>query len=113
MATRKPIRWLTEARGVPNPPFGDEARQAIGTFLRILQEGGRVTGPASKMMPVIGARVHELRVTDREANAHWRIVYRTDPDAIVVVSYYDKNTQEMPPREITLAQKRLREYDDE
>lgn len=112
MATRKPIRWLTETT-IKSPPFGKVAREAIGTFLRIVQEGGRVTGPASKMMPVVGARVHELRVTDREENAHWRVIYRTDADAILVVSWYDKNTQTMPLSEIKLAQRRLREYDRE
>lgn len=111
MPTRRPIRWLTEDT-IKTPPFGKVAREAIGTLLRIVQEGGRVTMPASKPMPVIGARVHELRVDDHEANAHWRVIYRTDADAIIVVSWYDKNTQKAPQREIARAQRRLKEYDD-
>lgn len=110
MATRKPIRWLT-ASTVRTPPFGKDAREAIGTLLRRIQEGGQISGPTSKPMPVIGKHVHELRVDDHEEDAHWRVIYRIDKDAIIVVSWYDKNTQKMPLRERDLAQKRLREYD--
>ena len=34
-------------------------------------------------MPAIGRRCHELRV--RDADHTWRIVYRMDPDAVVVL----------------------------
>ena len=37
--------------------------------------------PVSKPMPAIGAGCHELRV--RDDGKHWRLIYRTDPDAIL------------------------------
>jgi phage-related protein len=40
--------------------------------------------PHSRPMPVVGVRCHELRVRDAEAN--WRIVYRADSDAIVILA---------------------------
>jgi phage-related protein len=42
-------------------------------------------------MPSIGRRCHELRTTDE--TAAWRIVYRTDPDAIVIGDVFAKMTQ--------------------
>lgn len=42
--------------------------------------------PDSRPMPVIGRRVHELRIDDAERSVSWRIVYRIDDDAILVVA---------------------------
>ena len=39
--------------------------------------------PHSRPMSIIGPRCHELRIPD--ATVTWRIVYRTDSDAIVAV----------------------------
>lgn len=60
-------------------------------------------------MPSIGQRCHELRVND--AGAWWRIVYRTDPDAIVILEVFSKQTQKTPGTVIESCQRRLREYD--
>jgi len=60
-------------------------------------------------MPSIGARCHELRV--RDADHNWRIVYRVDPDAIVIVDVLDKKTQRTPPDVISNCRRRLRAYD--
>jgi len=61
-------------------------------------------------MPVIGPRCHELRIVD--ASVAWRLFYRIDADAIVVVSVFSKKTRSTPPSEIEAARGRLREYDD-
>jgi phage-related protein len=45
-------------------------------------------------MPSIGARRHELRIVDETKN--WRIIYRIDADAIVVLEVFQKKTQEPP-----------------
>jgi phage-related protein len=42
-------------------------------------------------MPVVGPRCHELRIQDERAS--WRVVYRIDPDAVVVVAVFAKKTQ--------------------
>jgi phage-related protein len=61
-------------------------------------------------MPAIGPRCHELRVPD--ATATWRIIYRIDPDAIVLVEVFSKKTAQTPQHVIGNCQRRLRAYDE-
>jgi phage-related protein len=63
----------------------------------------------SRPMPGIGTRCHEIRV--HEENETWRMVYRIDPDAIVIVEVFSKKTSQTPKRIVELCQKRLKEYD--
>jgi phage-related protein len=42
----------------------------------------------------------------------WRIIYRIDPDAIVIAEVYAKKTSQTPSTVIGACQKRLKEYDD-
>jgi phage-related protein len=67
--------------------------------------------PASRPMPSIGRRVHELRVDDPDMRKTWRIAHRIDPDAILVVHWFEKRTQATPARVIDLCRRRLRSYD--
>ncbi len=60
-------------------------------------------------MPIIGSRVHELRVTD--AHVAWRVIYRLDGDAVVVVDVFKKSTMTTPRRVIEESRRRLRRYD--
>jgi phage-related protein len=60
-------------------------------------------------MPGIGQRCHELRVVDRDKT--WRIIYRVDRDAIIIVDVFQKTTQQTPKRVINDCQRRLRRYD--
>ena len=60
-------------------------------------------------MPSIGPRCHELRI--RDAGKTWRIVYRIDADAIVIVDVFQKATQHTPTRVLTDCARRLRLYD--
>lgn len=66
--------------------------------------------PQSRPMPGIGAHCHELRVND-EART-WRIIYRIDFDAIVVVDVFEKKTRETPRQVMQDCQRRLRRYDE-
>ena len=50
--------------------------------------------PHSRPMPNIGPRCHELRINDEKKR--WRIVYRIDDDAIVVLDVFEKKTQKTP-----------------
>jgi len=105
----KPLRWMQGTLGTP--PVGRKARVDAGVLLRRLQ-GGEVVGmPDSRPMPSIGPRVHELRVNDRETRKTWRIVYRVDPDAILVVHWFEKKTRTMARRVVDLCRRRLGEYD--
>lgn len=60
-------------------------------------------------MPVIGPRCHEMRIADRETS--WRLVYRTDLDAVIVIDVFRKTTRTTPRSVIESCQRRLRMYD--
>jgi phage-related protein len=86
-AIDKPLVWL---RGeVRTPPFSQAARVEAGVLLRQLQGGAKLGLPHSRPMPGIGAR-YELRIVDEGAT--WRIVYRLDADAVVIVDVFSKKT---------------------
>ena len=61
-------------------------------------------------MPAIGSRCHELRVRDRDHT--WRIVYRIDPDVILILEIFDKKTTTTPKAVIEDCQRRLKHYDE-
>jgi len=104
----KPLAWLHGE--VKTPPFSAEARFEAGTLLRRLQKGERLSMPQSRPMPTIGRRCHELRINDK--NATWRIVYRTDQDAIVLLEVFDKKTSRTPKAVIDTCKARIKDYDD-
>ncbi len=105
----KPLRWMSGT--LQTPPVGEETRIEAGMLLRRLQWGEKLGMPHSRPMPRIGARVHELRVKDGEKRLTWRILYRTDPDAILVVHWFAKKDQKTPKDAIEVCQARLKEYD--
>ena len=89
MKEQSPDKPLVRLAGeVKTPPFSREARIEAGYLLRLLQKGELISMPLSRPMPNIGNRCHELRINDK--NKTWRIVYRIDEDAIVVVDVFAK-----------------------
>ena len=104
----KPLVWLHGE--VKTPPLTSEARLEAGLLLRSLQRGDHLEMPHSRPMPSIGPRCHELRIND--VGGTWRVVYRIDTDAIVIVDVFAKKTQKTPDTVIKTCQKRLKEYDD-
>ncbi|OGT76492.1 MAG: transposase [Gammaproteobacteria bacterium RIFCSPLOWO2_12_47_11] len=106
-AKDKLIAWLHGE--IKSPPFSLAARLEAGYLLRCLQRGEKPGMPHSRPMPPIGARCHELRIIDR--NITWRIIYRTDPDAIVIVEIFEKETNQTPKRIINICKERLSDYD--
>jgi phage-related protein len=103
----RPLVWL---RGeVKTPPFSQTARLEAGYLLRLLQQGGSLGLPHSRPMPVIGPRCHELRINDEVGT--FRIIYRADIDAVVVLDVFLKKTQHTPQSVIAACKLRLREYD--
>jgi phage-related protein len=104
---RKPLVVLHGE--IKTPPFTQEGRVEAGTLLRRLQEGELLSMPSSRPMPSIGKRCHELRVRDGEHN--WRIIYRLDTDAIVVLEVFKKTTQQTPKPVIDACRRRLAAYD--
>lgn len=65
--------------------------------------------PHSEPLPEIGPRCHQLRVNDAKAN--WRIVYRVDQDAIVLLEAYRKTTKRTPQHIKDVCRARLSQYD--
>jgi phage-related protein len=106
-ARDKLLVWLYGE--VKTPPFTRAARLEAGFLLRRLQRGERLEMPHSRPMPTVGARCHELRIVD--AAATWRIIYRADRDAVVIVEVFAKKTAHTPRTVIDKCIRRLREYD--
>jgi phage-related protein len=106
----KKIVWLSGE--TKTPPFSQTARIESGSLLRQLQEGEFLSMPTSRPMSSIGKHCHELRVHDRENSKEWRIIYRIDDDAIVILDVFGKTTQKTPNRVIDNCQKRIKLYDE-
>jgi phage-related protein len=103
----RPLVWL---RGeVKTPPFSQTARFEAGYLLRLLQQGKSLGLPHSRPMPVIGPRCHELRINDEVGT--FRIIYRADIDAVIILDVFLKKTQQTPQSVIAACKLRLREYD--
>ena len=103
----KALVWL--GGEVKTPPFSPEARIEAGFLLRQLQAGRLLGMPHSRPMPDIGRQCHELRIQD--GGQTWRIIYRVDPDAIVISEVFSKKQQRTPAPVIRTSQDRLRRYD--
>jgi phage-related protein len=103
----KPLRWLHGE--VKTPPVGLAARRELGMLLRDVQDGVLLSLPQSRPMPGIGKWCHELRVTDE--NKTWRLIYRLEPDAIVILDVFEKKTNKTPLQVINACKRRLSLYD--
>jgi len=103
----KPLLWLSGE--IKTPPFSQNARIEAGFLLRKLQKGEMLSLPQSRPMPSIGFRCHELRINDE--NTTWRIVYRIDFDAVIILDVFEKKTQRTPKQVIETCQHRLTTYD--
>lgn len=64
--------------------------------------------PASRPMPSIGKKCHELRIVDETAT--WRIVYRLESDAVVILDIFSKKTTKTPKAVIDVCKERLKRY---
>jgi phage-related protein len=104
----KPLVWLEGE--IKTPPFSQAARVEAGYLLRKLQRRETLGMPHSRPMPSIGSRCHELRINDESAT--WRIVYRLDADAIVILEVFSKKSRATPKAIIDTCKKRLKDYDD-
>ena len=103
----KPLVWLSDLP--KTPPLSMTARIEVGFLLRLLQSGVAVTMPHSRPMPSIGKRCHELRVNDEKCT--WRLFYRVDEDAVVVLDWDMKKSEKTPKQMIELCKKRITDYD--
>ena len=104
----KLLIWLKGE--IRTPPFSYTARLEARYLLRQLQQGEKLSLPRSRPMSSIGRRCHELRIDD--ANATWRIIYRIDSDAVIVLEVFSKKTQRTPKAVVNTCKRRLRNYDE-
>lgn len=85
MSTRdKPLVWVHGE--IKTPPFSSQTRIEAGYLLRRVQKGEKLSLPHSRPMPSIGVGCHELR--NAEGDKTWRIVYRIDNDAILILEVF-------------------------
>jgi phage-related protein len=103
----KPLVWLAGA--IKSPPFSSSARVRAGMCLRLLQQGETLSLPCSRPMPVIGPGCHELRIVD--GPVAWRIFYRVDRRAIVILAVDKKQSRATPRATIEACRHRLRRYE--
>lgn len=102
----KPLIWLHGE--IKTLPVSSAARIEAGYLLRKLQMGEWLSLHNSRPMPLIGSRCHELRINDQ--NKTWRVMYRIDDDAIVILEVFEKKTQKTPPEVIENCKRRIRLY---
>jgi len=107
MMKHKSLVWLHGK--VKTPPFSKEARIEAGFLLRKLQQGEKLTEPRSKPMTSICTKCHELIIVDK--NKSWRIIYRLDDDAVVVLEVFEKKTKQTPKKIVDVCKIRITHYD--
>jgi phage-related protein len=107
-STPKPLAWLHGE--IKTPPFTEEARREAGYLLRLLQVGEELEMPHAEPLPIVGPRCGALRV--RDGNHNWRIMYRIDSDAVLILEVYAKKTAKIPQSVINRCRKRASEYDE-
>ena len=62
-------------------------------------------------MPSVGRRCHELRIQDESTT--WRVMYRVDPDAVVILTVFSKKTEKTPAFVIAVCRARLKAYSEQ
>jgi hypothetical protein len=88
----KSLEWLHGE--VKSPPFSLAVRLHTGDLIRKLQNG--------EMLP-----------TPLDETLAWRIMYRIDADAIVILEVFRKKSPETPKPVIDVCKARLKRYEDE
>lgn len=104
----KPLVWLHGE--VKTLPFTAAGRQEAGKLLRLLQQGEQPGMPQAEPLPDVGNRCGALRV--RDAALNWRIMFRIDPDAVLILEVYAKKTRKIPDEVIARCRDRLKRYDE-
>ncbi len=105
--TNKPLIWLHGE--IKTPPLTAQGRLEAGFLLRQLQAGIKLSLPHSRSMSTIGMGCHELRIQDE--TKIWRIIYRLDTDAVIILDVFEKKSQATPKNIIDVCRKRIKQYD--
>ncbi len=102
----KEVVWLHSE--IKTHPFSSAARIEAGFLLRQMQAGEKLSMPQSRPMPIIARRCHEIRINDEDKT--WRIIYRIDDDAIIILEVFAKKTNTTAKKIIDICKERLRGY---
>ncbi len=109
MAPLKPLVWICNE--VSSPPLSVRGLEKVATLLRRLQMGELLDRPdAHPMQNSIGKDCYELIF--RDSNSSWRIIYRIDPDLILLLDMFQKTTQKTPKVVIKRCRGRLLTFDE-
>ncbi len=92
------------------PPFRLGGRLEAGMLLRLLQEGEILGMPQAELVPEVGPRCGAWRVRDAENN--WRIIFRRNSDAILILEVYSKKSRKIPTEVLLRCRQRLKQYDE-
>ena len=85
-----------------------ELKKEFGSLILLLQLGRVLSPPLSKALKIVHKSAFELRVKD--SSGQYRIIYvLVQKDQILIPHGFKKKTQKTPQKEITVAQKRLKE----
>ncbi|MEX2281227.1 MAG: type II toxin-antitoxin system RelE/ParE family toxin [Gemmatimonadota bacterium] len=103
----RPLIWLHGE--VRTPPLSPDARVEAGVLLRRVQRGEVIGLPHGRSMPGVGKRCFEFRIQDVDQT--WRILYRLDTEAVVILEVFSKKTQHTPKYVIDACKARLKAYD--
>ena len=105
--SHKPLVWLHGE--VKTPPLSAPGADRGRCTFEGCSSVSYLSLPQSRPLPTVGQQCQELRIVD--AQSTWRIVYRLDADAVVILEVFSKKMQTTPKSVIEACQRRLREYD--
>ena len=94
-----------------NTPFLKSCTTRSWVVVKEVTARGQDSLPQSRPMPTVGKQCHELRINDEDLT--WRILYKLDSDAIVILEVFDKKTAKTPKQVIEVSKNRLRNYNRE
>lgn len=102
----KPVVFLGDSLGVI-ADFPDDARRMAGYQIGRIQQGKEPDD--WKPFSTIGPNVREIRI--RESSGAFRVIYQaTLPEAVLILSAFEKRAQKTTQREIEKARARLNDY---
>ena len=89
--------------------FPEPIREDLADALARLETGLNLSMPLSRPMPSIAKAVHELRLKDKWGSFRFVYALIVKGDIYVLLGFH-KKTQTTPSQIITLAQKRLKDF---
>lgn len=106
----KRLVWLVDE--IQAPPFSARALDRALYLLRAVARGEAIPAKRIRSMPSVARGCAELKIRDGEARKSWRIMYRDDPETLVIAAVFEKMSQKTPRHVIDAVRVRLKRYDE-